>query len=277
MKKLIFTIIAIFAIYNSVSAQSVYVNVQDWGVPNIYLLDGKIKYESNTGETTFNTSVKFKRFDGSTQVRAQAIYVLDANGSETAISDSIVVNTADFTQASGIYWSKEFVKTAKLQPNNKNGIVKLKWRYLDTYSGTNTRWSSYYYASKTYQTVENIASKLNDGDFVKNTSTLQVYFKFEGKLRHIESLQTLQGLFVIQDDQIKKFTNEQLSAITKGTPLAIDNGLVHDVSTGKVYLREGKTIRHISSIEVFNKYKFNMDALQNVSSLSSYTLLNPIY
>jgi len=123
MKKLIFTIIAIFAIYNSVSAQSVYVGVQDWGVPNTYLLDGKIKYESNTGETTFNTSVKFKRFDGSTQVRAQAIYVLDTNGSETAISDSIVVNTSDFTQASGVYWSKEFVKTAKLQPNNKVGTA----------------------------------------------------------------------------------------------------------------------------------------------------------
>src|SRR5690606_38984469 len=136
MRKLIFTILTIVAVFNSVSAQSVYVNVENWGVPNAYLYVGKIKYESNSGETAFNTSVKFKRFDGSTQVRVQAIYVLYANGFETAISDSIFVTTSDFTQNTGTYWSKEFVKTAKLPPNYKIGVVKLKWRYWDTYSGT---------------------------------------------------------------------------------------------------------------------------------------------
>lgn len=153
MKKLLYTLLAFVTLINVAKSQVIDIKIGMWGVQNIYLHDGKIKYESNSGETPFNTVMQFQRYDGSTQVKAQAIYVLDANGFETAISDSIFVTTSDFTQATGTYWSKEFAKTAKLQPNNKAGVVKLKWRYWDTYSGTTPKWSSYYYASKTYQTV----------------------------------------------------------------------------------------------------------------------------
>lgn len=153
MKKLLYTLLALVTLVNTATSQVIDIKIGNWGVQNIYLYDGKIKYESNSGETPFNTVMQFQRYDGSTQVKAQAIYVLDANGSETAISDSIFVTTSDFTQATGTYWSKEFAKTAKLQPNNKAGVVKLKWRYWDTYSGTTPKWSSYYYASKTYGTI----------------------------------------------------------------------------------------------------------------------------
>ncbi|QEL00983.1 hypothetical protein FKG96_09245 [Olivibacter sp. LS-1] len=153
MKKLLYTLLAFVTLINVAKSQVIDIKIGMWGVQNIYLHDGKIKYESNSGETPFNTVMQFQRYDGSTQVKAQAVYVLDANGSETAISDSIFVTTSDFTQATGTYWSKEFAKTAKLQPNNKAGVVKLKWRYWDTYSGTTPKWSSYYYASKTYQTI----------------------------------------------------------------------------------------------------------------------------
>lgn len=154
MKKLLYTLLAFVTLINAAKSQAIDIKIGMWGVQNIYLHDGKIKYESNSGETPFNTVMQFQRYDGSTQVKAQAVYVLDASGSETAISDSIFVTTSDFTQATGTYWSKEFAKTAKLQPNNKAGVVKLKWRYWDTYSGTTPKWSSYYYASKTYQTVK---------------------------------------------------------------------------------------------------------------------------
>lgn len=153
MKKLLYTLLTFVTLVNTANGQAIDIKIGMWGVQNIYLHDGKIKYESNSGETPFNTVMQFQRYDGSTQVKAQAIYVLAANGSETAISDSIFVTTSDFTQATGTYWSKEFAKTAKLQPNNKAGVVKLKWRYWDTYSGTTPKWSSYYYASKTYQTI----------------------------------------------------------------------------------------------------------------------------
>jgi hypothetical protein len=150
MKKLLYIFFLLIATVKINYAQSVYIKVGDWAVANANLIDGKIKYESTSGGTPFSTSATFQRYEGSTQVRVQAIYVFEANGSQVNISDSIFVTTADFTNP---YLSKAFIKTATLQPNNKNGIVKLKWRYLDTYSGTNARWSGYQYASKTYQTV----------------------------------------------------------------------------------------------------------------------------
>jgi|GEM_PF-1294950 len=153
MKKIVYIIFALILLGKTTNGQSVDVSIAGWGVATNNLLDGKIKYESNSGETPFNTVLTFGRLNGSTQVRAQAIYIFEGNGLEIPISDSIIVNTADFTQNTGVYWSKEFVKTAKLQPNNKNGIVKLKWRFFNNYSGGTNQWSPYYYAAKTYQTV----------------------------------------------------------------------------------------------------------------------------
>jgi hypothetical protein len=110
----------------------------------------------------------------------------------------------------------------------------------------------------------------------------KAYFMFEGKARHIESYGTLTGLFVntnIATDSASylyysDYVGIQPPYITSpnvGAPLKADNGLVHNTTTGKIYFREGSYLRYIPSMEIFNKYHFNMRALINTRSLSGVT------
>ncbi|GAA4781446.1 hypothetical protein GCM10023231_06210 [Olivibacter ginsenosidimutans] len=141
---------------------------------NQYLSIGKIKYTSETGNTTFTAGLSFQRFDGSTTVKVQAIVVIDEGGTESAISDSLFVSTSNFTQAT--YYTPIMEKTATLIANHKKGTVKVKWRYFDTYTGgTNPKWSPYYYADKTYETVNTVIPPGNPP--VSNSTSIYRYYK----------------------------------------------------------------------------------------------------
>jgi hypothetical protein len=123
----------------------------------------------------------------------------------------------------------------------------------------------------------------------------KAYFVFEGRPRHIESELTLRGLFInvnIPTDinsysyysyYISTLPTDPLLILygvagqTLGLPLKANNGLVHHVQTGKIYFREGNVIRYIPSMEIFNKYHFNMAALTNVGSISSYSIGSNVY
>lgn len=115
-----------------------------------------------------------------------------------------------------------------------------------------------------------------DGAFIRNYDNGYLYIKFEGKLRHIASLQTFHGLF--DNDNIFIFeTNTQNllynTNATMGESLAPDNELINHISTGKIYLRENNTIRHIPTMAILNRYRFRLSTVRNVTSISNYTTL----
>ncbi|TZG00133.1 hypothetical protein FW781_09455 (plasmid) [Chryseobacterium panacisoli] len=121
-----------------------------------------------------------------------------------------------------------------------------------------------------------------NGDFIKVTENGNVFycFLFRGSWRHVDSEMTWNGLFTSPKTFRYTFNsfNEATVLTRKGfdNPLFADNGLIRDATTGKIYFREGNTLRWIISMEIFNAYKFNMAAVQNVNDISNYTVLSDI-
>ncbi|WP_261510081.1 hypothetical protein [Chryseobacterium paludis] len=119
-----------------------------------------------------------------------------------------------------------------------------------------------------------------NGDFIKVTDNGNVLYciKFDGVWRHIDSPMTWNGLFVSSKTFRYEFSSIQDATFATrtyfGDPLLADNGLVQDNSTGKIYFREKNYLRWIPSMDLFNKYKFNPEAVQHVSSISGY-IVNP--
>ncbi|ASK29052.1 hypothetical protein CEY12_02535 [Chryseobacterium sp. T16E-39] len=110
-----------------------------------------------------------------------------------------------------------------------------------------------------------------EGKFLKVTQNGTVFYMwgYRGKLRHIDSQATWDGLF-----SSKPFTFEvnsfaeatERTGYSIGNPLFIDNGLVRYVPTGRVYFREGNKLVYITSEAAFNRYHFSWDAVQNINS-----------
>jgi hypothetical protein len=121
---------------------------------------------------------------------------------------------------------------------------------------------------------QTLAPPSNDGEFVKNTDTGQIYQTFEGELRYIPTPATLNGLF-----HFSSFFSGNSSFIATfliGTPFSQDSNFIRYVPTGQIYLREGTLLRWITTIQVAQQYSFNFDNVVNVNSLAAYTIGNNI-
>ncbi|UTX46910.1 hypothetical protein [Chryseobacterium sp. MA9] len=119
-----------------------------------------------------------------------------------------------------------------------------------------------------------------DGAFIKNYDNGKVYIKFEGQLRHVMSLQTLEGLFKRREIEIFPANSQSLltsANATMGEPIGPDNELINHVLTGKVYFREGNIIRHIPTMSILNRYRFDLGNVRHVSDISNYTEHQPIF
>ncbi|WP_415326341.1 hypothetical protein [Chryseobacterium sp. MMS23-Vi53] len=133
------------------------------------------------------------------------------------------------------------------------------------------------------QTVDNVTSKITakdappspyvayNGDFAKVTDqnpdgvvSVLYYVKFMGKWRHIDNIATWDGLFVNKSFRYEFGSISSLSGSTQtaiGSPIYIDNGLLQNPNNGRIYFREGNTLRWIPSMEIFNQYHFNPNAV----------------
>ncbi|MDR6943023.1 hypothetical protein [Mucilaginibacter pocheonensis] len=115
-----------------------------------------------------------------------------------------------------------------------------------------------------------------DGVFLRNQDTGEIFIVFEGKLRYIQTIETLNGLFVNAHDYIKDVLPRVLSTYTRETPVSQVSGFVRYTPNQRVYLREGTLLRWISSIDIAHQYNFNLNIAENVTSLSGYTIGSPI-
>jgi hypothetical protein len=117
---------------------------------------------------------------------------------------------------------------------------------------------------------------IQNGDFVLNNLTGTVYFMFEGKLRGIESPNTLTGLFNYNASTLKKLAQSEVASLERGVNLGPDNNLPR-TPNGTIYLREGNFVRPIMNYAAFQKYKFNSNAVVNIPNLNGYTVDAGIY
>ncbi|WP_123983664.1 hypothetical protein [Chryseobacterium sp. G0201] len=112
-----------------------------------------------------------------------------------------------------------------------------------------------------------------NGDFAKVTDTnpngvtsVLFYVKFLGKWRHVDNQATWDGLFINKSIK-QEFDLPSISSLSVttqtpiGTPLYIDNGLLQNPNNGRIYFREGNTLRWIPSMAYFNQYHFNPNAI----------------
>jgi hypothetical protein len=119
-----------------------------------------------------------------------------------------------------------------------------------------------------------------EGQFIKVVQNgVQFYmWGYKGELRHIDSQATWDGLFSSKPFTYTVSSFQEATALSGypiGSPLFIDNGLIRNVTNGYVYFREGNKLTYISSEAAFNKYHFNWDVVQNVTSISGYETLFP--
>ncbi|ASW75715.1 hypothetical protein IQ37_01445 [Chryseobacterium piperi] len=113
---------------------------------------------------------------------------------------------------------------------------------------------------------------LVNGNFVRNPSTDEVFFMFENELRYIQSPDTLFGLFNIRNSDIFNVSSSDLSTVKKGKDLTPDNDLKQDNNTLKIYMREGNTLRWIPNSTIYNKYRFNNNAVRKINGTSGYII-----
>jgi len=114
---------------------------------------------------------------------------------------------------------------------------------------------------------------ITGGDFLQadDTGEVFIYMPTHGGIRHIQSYQTLAGLFRFKYSYLHHYKSYAINKV-RGDELEPDNGLVQDIGTGIVYFREGNVIARIDSPADFDRYHFNSGAIQPVSNIRSFML-----
>lgn len=111
-----------------------------------------------------------------------------------------------------------------------------------------------------------------NGTFLRNESTGQVYIVMDGKLRYIPNQSVLYGLFEFNESMLNHYSNDEISKFPMGSAISPNNGLINNIPSGVVYFREGNLIRRIPTWEIKTRYHFNWNSVQNVSNINGYTV-----
>lgn len=140
-----------------VSSQVRTINIDQFGVNNSVLQDGKIKVTPS--DTTFDLGLSIARpgfFDR--PVKLEAIVVFDTQFGEYDASDTIKFTNADFVGSAGISNRKEGI-LATILGNNNIGSLKVKFRYYKDgypFPDETDGWTSWLYHTKTYETIQDV-------------------------------------------------------------------------------------------------------------------------
>lgn len=129
-----------------------------------------------------------------------------------------------------------------------------------------------------------IADPAKEGSFIKMIDYQggeHYIWIFRGKMRHITSLLTWNGLWNKDKRKFSSTYNTDWGSIhfftqrPLGTPLSENNGLRESIEDGRVFFIENNTLSYITSPDVFNNvYKFNRNAIQKVSYIRNVYVLS---
>ncbi|MCT4223148.1 hypothetical protein HZP43_12360 [Elizabethkingia anophelis] len=103
-----------------------------------------------------------------------------------------------------------------------------------------------------------------NGTFIHIKDSKKVFFMFEGEARYIQSLDTYNGIFN-QNGLISRFylPDESYLQVKIGKDLTPDCDFRRDITTNRLYLREGNVLMHINGSNILRIYNFNKSAVQH--------------
>ncbi|WP_131828115.1 hypothetical protein [Elizabethkingia ursingii] len=130
---------------------------------------------------------------------------------------------------------------------------------------------------------ENI--RIRDGQFYQDNNTKAYYIVFEGKVRHIESIETIRRVFDFKGDprgngQPKEYLISKVNIDDikgeRGLPIIPTALIYQDVDTGIMYFsdpqsngRGGSNLKKIPNTTVFNRYRFNTDHIVKTRGINN--------
>ncbi len=112
--------------------------------------------------------------------------------------------------------------------------------------------------------------RVRDGNFFQDNKTGAVYIVFESILRRIDSWSVINTLFDFKPDprtgkpkdwKILKVNIEEYTG-ERGADINSETKLVQNTNDGKIYMVDGGFFRYIPTMQIFNLYNFNEDAIQ---------------
>ena len=238
--------------------------VTAWSTPN--LTSGKLDLGKGNPPITYSFSREAIN-DVWEYVEMELVFFVVFNNKEINVFEESIFSL-HFNSNSG-YGSK--TRTIGGLTQYIGGVLRAKYRVRNSQSSSFGSWIPV--GSKSLDIVDySSTSSITNGVFVNNTTTGEVSIMFEGKLRHIQHMETLVGLFNVRiPGDLRNFSSAQLASVPKGEVLGPDNNIIQ--SNNVMYLREGNLLRHIGSPTVLQKYKFNSHAIKIVSTLPSHYII----
>lgn len=117
------------------------------------------------------------------------------------------------------------------------------------------------------------ASFYVDGKFYHNTGDGKVYVCMEGKYRHIESTNTLYGVFKTNPElnPISASTFNSYFTSRVGAPVGPSARIVMDNYTSKIYYQENGILRYITSRTAAERWSLDIEKRQYMNGTGSLT------
>ncbi|KIO74877.1 hypothetical protein TH53_23930 [Pedobacter lusitanus] len=113
-----------------------------------------------------------------------------------------------------------------------------------------------------------------NGQFIHMLDSKKVFFMLEGEARYIQSQDTYNGIFN-QNGLISRIylPDESYLQVKRGKDLTPDCDFRRDITTNRLYLREGNVLMHINGSTVMKVYNFNKNAVQHqINGTAGYVL-----
>ncbi|WP_157836773.1 thiol-activated cytolysin family protein [Sphingobacterium deserti] len=240
------------------SLAPLYVSSIDYGRSAYFLLESS--YDSVSVHKSLNTTFSYWKVGAGFNISGEDKQVLD----ELKISGTVIGGSSSdaATTIQGVEGFKNYViKGGSLSGNSRGEIIAYRLRSAQNNSVFRTVIQGNYQTKECPQMIPN-------GVFVQNVTNGQVSVMFDGRLRHIQRHETLRGLFDLKIPQdLRNFTAEQLTNVPLGVGLGPDNGLIRTRNNNMIYFREGTSLRHVASSDVFQKYKFRVATIKDVPSI----------
>ncbi|MFN8406714.1 MAG: thiol-activated cytolysin family protein [Sphingobacteriaceae bacterium] len=221
-------------------------------------LEGTLTYLTQAGITTngANISPSYKDI-----LNASMIKVFTTGGSGEAAVEAI----------RGYDGFVNFIKSGgKYSQNSRGTILSYQLRNLSDYTIFQTKLTSTYEV-KTCTPIPTF----QNGQFVKNDDTGELFIFMESKLRRIPII-VLNKLFHCQTSDIAHYSNTLLQNTPTSTPISHNSELIQSFFNGDLYLKENNTIRLIPDMAIRLKYHFNYGNSTTKFFLGSYEIGTPI-
>ncbi|TCD27926.1 hypothetical protein EZ456_08235 [Pedobacter psychrodurus] len=171
-----------------------------------------------------------------------------------------------------------FVKADAIFTGNKvNGKIVLRYVYTEFPNQVITKYSSTRYGINTSPTPDPTDTRItrNEGDILTFADDGRILIVMDGRLRHIQSMDTYLALFVRSTVPIRTYLDVTKNPM--GSPIQPGTRIVDDLSNGMVYFNEGNVLRYITSPSVASRYKFNFKGIQHINGTAGYIIGPPIY